>query len=356
MSELERLREEIRDLDGELLRIVARRMDVARRIGRIKRAGGVPLRDWDVERRVLDRAAERAATHNLPSGFVRNLMQQVIAESRATQERSGYAEFAGQASDIAVVGGRGRMGAWLVDFFRNQGHRVRIVEVDTGPDDVSLAEAARVADMVVLATPLEVVPDALAELTAGGYRGMACDVASLKSHLVPAIEAARAAGMRYTSLHPMFGPGVQTLSDQVLVLCDCGDPEATAEVRRFFEQTAVTLVELSLSEHDRIASYVLGLSHLINIVFAGTLRRSELPYQRFARIGSTTFHSQMNTTGTVIREQPELYYRIQALNAYRPQLYEALRAELQGLCQAVESGDQEAFVHSMRQARAWIEA
>ena len=60
VDRLERLRRRIRNLDAALLGLVAERMELAREVGRAKRERGVPLRDFEVEKRVLERAAESA--------------------------------------------------------------------------------------------------------------------------------------------------------------------------------------------------------------------------------------------------------------------------------------------------------
>ena len=59
-EQLDRLRRRIRNLDAALLGLVAERLELAREVGREKRAAAVPLRDYEVEKRVLERSAESA--------------------------------------------------------------------------------------------------------------------------------------------------------------------------------------------------------------------------------------------------------------------------------------------------------
>jgi len=231
----------------------------------------------------------------------------------------------------------------------------RSAEAGNGPAAVfSLAEGLSETSFALIAVPLPVVADVIDELTRLGYGGTICDIASLKSHLKPALQRARAAGLALTSIHPMFGPGARTLSDQVICVCDCGDAEATRRVEAFFADTAATLVRLSLDEHDRIISYVLGLSHLTNIVLAKVLMESGRTFDQLNRVGSTTFHSQMATTGTVIREDPELYYAIQRLNPFSTDLLSAFQRELATVADWIRNDDRAAFVAMMRAARRWM--
>jgi chorismate mutase/prephenate dehydrogenase len=363
MSAMRDLRERVRELDREILARVADRLEVVRAIGQRKRAAGAPLRDYDVERQVLDRADETARELQVPALLAREIMQALIAASRAEQERLSYSTYAGAAESILILGGRGKMGRWFADFFANQGHEVRVFDV--ADERAGIEEEQRPVGLggpalqgvgfAVIATPLDVVARSIEQLAASGFEGIAFDIASLKGHLWPAIEAARRRGLRYTSVHPMFGPGARTLSDKVLCVCDCGDSEATARVRGLFEHTAATLVELSFERHDRIASHVLGLSHVTSILFAKTLMESGLSFAELDRVGSTTFHSQMVTTATVIRENPELYFAIQRLNPLARELYETMRRELESVTTWVLEGRSAPFEEMMQASREWME-
>jgi chorismate mutase/prephenate dehydrogenase len=348
MDDLGHLRDRIREIDDGILGLVAERLEVARAIGREKRSAGVPLRDYDVERRVLDRSADQAADLGLPVDVVRHLMQSLITASRDEQERASYSTYAGEAGHIAVVGGRGRMGRWFVDFLENQGHRVSVLDRGDGaPWGVD-------ASIAILATPPEIIPELIDGFATARFAGVVCDIASLKGHLAEPIRRAVAGGLAVTSVHPMFGPSARTLSDKVVCVCDCGRPEATAQVIELFAGTAATLVPLEFEEHDRVIAYVLGLSHLINLLFAKVLAAGTERFGEVNRVGSITFHAQVDTARTVLGEDPDLYFAIQRLNQFTPQLYEAIRREFDELAAWVSAGDRDRFAAMMEVSRRWL--
>jgi chorismate mutase/prephenate dehydrogenase len=142
----------------------------------------------------------------------------------------------------------------------------------------------------------------------------------------------------------------------VIVLCDCGAPAATERVAALFRETAVTLVPLSLARHDEIAAHVLGLSHLVNLVFARALAGSGLTRAELAAVGSTTFQAQLAATANVVGESPELYFAIQKLNPFTPRAHAGLAAVLSEWSGWVARGDAPAFAAAMRDARAWLSA
>ena len=358
MTQIGQLRDHIRQLDEDILRLIAERMKAATRIGERKKAAGIPLRDWNMERQVLDRAARQAAELGLAAPMARSIMQMLIAAARLEQERTSFSTYRGSAESILLIGGRGKMGRWFADFFGNQGHRVTVHDPrgnGNGPPGAADLEAAlEGTSFALIAAPLDGVSSVLDDLAARGYGGTVFDIASLKGHLKPAIARARAANVAVTSIHPMFGPAARTLSDQVICICDCGDAAATRRVEAFFADTAATLVRLSLEEHDEIVSYVLGLSHLTNLVFAKVLMESGRSYDELSRVASTTFQSQMVTTATVIRENPDLYYAIQHLNPFSSELCGTFQRAFEAISGWVRSGNRSAFTEMMQTGEKWM--
>lgn len=359
MDSLESARQRVAQIDHEIVELISARMEVVAALGKIKKERGIPLRDWEVEKRVLDRVAEQAKAHGISPELVLATMRLLIKESRVQQERLHYSAYSGEGEDILIIGGAGKMGRWFAGFFEDQGHRVLIHDVAREDSDFRVIDdldtGLKQASLVLIATPLDGVPQTLAELARHRYTGTVFDIASLKGHLKEAIRHARDAGMAVTSIHPMFGAGAQTLSDKVICFCDCGDTDALIRVESLFRETAVKLVRLTLDEHDKIVSYVLGLSHLINILFASVLRDSGLAYKQLESIGSTTFSSQMHTTSTVIRENPDLYYAIQHFNPFTPKLLDSLKNSLETTSESIHGDSPATFSQIMKDARAWVE-
>ncbi|MEO8196212.1 MAG: prephenate dehydrogenase/arogenate dehydrogenase family protein [Thermoanaerobaculia bacterium] len=361
MSEerLDRLRRRIRNLDAAMLGLMAERMELAREVGKAKSDAGIPLRDFEVEKRVLERAAASASALGLAPELARGVMRQLVEEACRVQEIDHFSTYSGEAETILVVGGAGKMGHWLVRFFETQGHRVMVFDPASRPADVetvaTLGEGLAAASMVFVAVPLDRVAAAVEEIAEAGFSGVLCDVASVKQHLRTALDAARERGVLITSIHPMFGAGARTLSDKVICLCDCGVPAATERVAALFRETAVTLVPLSLERHDEIASYVLGLSHFLNLLFASVLAKSGIAFSELNAVGSTTFHSQFATTESVVRENPQLYYEIQRSNRFSQRVYRELERAAADWVGWVEKGEPERFAEAMRALNGWLD-
>ncbi len=72
-SELQTHRETINTLDAQLLAILSQRIDVVRKIGKLKSEAGLPARDEERWQQVLNAAKNKGEQLNLSADFVSDL-------------------------------------------------------------------------------------------------------------------------------------------------------------------------------------------------------------------------------------------------------------------------------------------
>jgi chorismate mutase/prephenate dehydrogenase len=359
-SELDRLREELGDVDRELLSLVARRLDLAGQVGRVKRRTGRATRDYAQEKDVLERARRTAGALRLAPELAERILSTLIESSLAVQEQDGVADRGqGGGRRVLLIGGAGIMGRWFARFLSSQGFAVEIADpagaVPGLPHLADWRDSPLDHDIVVVAAPLRATRDILLDLAKRPPRGLVFDIGSLKSPLREGLLALVRAGARVTSVHPMFGPSTQLLSGRHVIFVDLGIPDAVREARALFDATMAVQVEMDLESHDRLIAYVLGLSHVLNIAFFTALAESGEEAPRLAQLSSTTFDAQLEVASRVAQENPRLYYEIQSLNDYRDLALEALTGSVARLRALIESGDEEAFVALMEKGRAYLD-
>jgi len=83
---LAELREALAALDAECVELLARRVALARQVGKHKRAAGLATLDAGREAQVISSAARHARRVGLPEEDVRNIFWQVVAMSRRVQQ------------------------------------------------------------------------------------------------------------------------------------------------------------------------------------------------------------------------------------------------------------------------------
>lgn len=355
---LQQARQRIAAVDRELMALVSERMRLATDVGQAKRVLGLPVRSFGTEAEVLARYRAAAAAAGLEHEFAEAVALLLIDGAVRRQEELSGRAIPTQAQSVVVVGGAGKMGRWFRGFFEGQGHHVRVIDPSLPPGDAALASDGELAeaDLVIVAVSLAAIPRVLAQVLSLAPRGLVVDIASLKSHLVEPLRAAAAEGLRVASLHPLFGPEVRTLGGRVMAVCDCGNSAAADEAAALFTDTAVTITRLPVEEHDRYMQYVLGLSHLVSLLFAATVTRSGMTTAELNAMASTTWLKQVRTAAEVVGENPEMYYEIQRLNRHSAELFALVRDQLGVLESAALADDPGGFVALMTAAREFLPA
>jgi chorismate mutase/prephenate dehydrogenase len=358
---LDELRQQLDQLDGELLSLIARRQEIAREVAAAKRSTGYPTRDYQREREVILGVRRRAEGLGLPGDLAEKVLRLLIRSSLTTQEQVSVASHgAGSGRRVLVIGGAGKMGAWFSQFLLSQGFEVQVADPAGAVPGMPVVTDWRtlpdlnVFHFIVVATPLGASGTILNELALRRPTGVVFDLGSLKSPLRGGLHALKAAGVKVTSLHPMFGPSTELLSGRHVIFIDLGSTEALAAARALFSPTMAEQVVMSLEEHDRLVAYVLGLSHALNIAFFTALAESGEAAPKLARMSSTTFDAQLDVATNVAEESPELYYEIQALNDYGAESLQALSQSVERLRTAVLTRDFATFRGLMEQGLAYL--
>jgi chorismate mutase len=79
-------RREIEEIDAEIIQLIARRLQEAKRIFLVKRAEGTEISDPEQETLVLRRAMDSATELGLDAGAVRDIFEILIAMSLEKQK------------------------------------------------------------------------------------------------------------------------------------------------------------------------------------------------------------------------------------------------------------------------------
>jgi len=347
---LDELRKQISEADETILRCVAKRQALSEEVARAKRAIGKATRDYGRERDVLIRARELAESLQLSPQLAEKLLTLLIESSLTTQEHLRVeADNQGSGKRALVIGGAGKMGHWFAEFLDSQGFTVEIADPDPGayPNLKEWQSSPLDHEIIVIATPLGITASVLQALVARRPQGLVFDLASVKTPLREGLRALKDAGVKVTSLHPMFGPDTQLLSNRHVVFVDVGHAQAVNDAQELFRATMAECVVMGLEEHDRLMAFVLGLSHAVNIAFFTALANSGEAAPKLARLSSTTFNAQVAVAERVARESPALYFEIQALNAYSGESLAALLLAVERLRATVRSDDAEEFAALM---------
>lgn len=355
---LDELREEIRDLDSQLLGLVAKRMDLARKVGHHKKQNKLPIKNYKVEKAIMERAEKAAKELGIYSALARSILSTLIEYSVLEQDeirQKNYLPATDTQEKILIVGGAGNMGNWFAQFFNSMGIEVSIFDpVDKEkiwPEVSSLdSEQVNRFQYLLLATPMEVSRTIIEQLALEQVKPIIIEIGSLKEPIINTYKKARSLGLKIVSIHPMFGPSQEFLSGKNILFCKSeheDENKELEELREFFSLTSANIIELSLEDHDRYMSYILGASHFINLIYASLLSKAPFRLSELEKLAGTTFSKQLSVTKDVVNENQDLYFEIQISNPETSQLLKDFEKTLSELAGAISKGNREIFKKQM---------
>lgn len=367
MSEIniDSLRSRIQAIDSKLLTLAAQRMELCCKVGEYKRDHNLPVKDFKVEKQIIEKTKAKARSLNIYPELAESLMKLLIEYSVLAQDEIKSSFKAGDSEakkNILIIGGAGHMGQWTAHFFESLGHNIRInddrvADSNRYTSEPNLHKGLNWAHITVLATPMEQTNQLLLDLISSNFPGIIVELCSLKSPIEEGLKAAKARGLRLVSIHPMFGPTVEILSGRNLIICN--DPSATNqddinEIESMFKLTSANILRVDLQEHDKLMSYILGSSHLINLIYGKLLASSALSFKDLQSLAGTTFSHQIQVTASVIEENSDLYFDIQKLNSETPELFKNLSSCIQQIQNYILKNQRDEFKASMMESAAFF--
>ena len=348
---LDELRDGIRQRDLEIIRLIAERTELARQIGEIKIEEGIPIRNVEVEKKVISRYVEEGSRYGLSKDCMTSVASAEIQQAVESESKLVKRE---QGKRIAVIGGAGKMGAWMANLFENSGHDITII--DPALKNGKGMKDCSGMDVVIVSVPIHAVTGVLRELDGiCGEDTLIFDLSSLKTSAMDTLRE-MAKGKKVCSIHPMFGPSAVSMYDRNLIICDCGNETAVRETVALFDDRGGNIRVMDIAEHDGYMSYVLGLTHAVNIALFTALERSGHSFEDLRTVASTTFNKGLDTNRSVASEDPMLYYEIQHINEHRDRMWNLFSEAVDDLKKASMSDDPEMFRRLMEAGRAYFDA
>ncbi len=219
-------------------------------------------------------------------------------------------------TSIAIIGAGGRMGKWFIKYFLKKGFAVTAYdsEAEIKEKDVkkanSLVGAILKTDYVLLCTPTRRTPEIIRLIAKEMKRGAhLIEISSHKSRTAHALSKAPAK-ISPVCIHPMFGPGARSIKNQNIISIPVKDgKKELATAKMLFD--GATFVTIDASEHDKKMAMILGLTHLVNMVFASIISK-DVSASLTAKMSGTTFRTQKILSESIMTSSPELIETIVA--------------------------------------------
>jgi chorismate mutase/prephenate dehydrogenase len=345
------LRQRIDELDRQVLELLQKRMQVVAQVAAVKRAAGAQIRDFERERQVLDERREHALALGLLPGPIESIYRQIMLASRDHQAALGVgAPKRVERKRVAVIGGEGQMGQLIARMFRELGHELLIADLHTA---LTPQEAATQADVVLISVPIQVTTEVIERLgPCVGKNALLLDITSVKQE--PLAAMLRATEASVVGTHPMFGPGVNTLQGQRVVVCRGRGDAWYAWLVQMLEARGLTVTEATAQEHDRAMALVQVLTHFQTQVLGLALSRSGVSLEQSRRFTSPAYLMELYVAARHFAQDPLLYGPIEMLNPGTLGVTSAFRGAADELAEILASRDQVRFNRMFEEVRAYF--
>jgi len=129
------------------------------------------------------------------------------------------------------------------------------------------------------------------------------DISSQKGKVVASL-AKMPAKINPICIHPMFGPGIKKINGQNIISVPIKDAKKELTVAKTLFEGA-NFVTIDAVEHDKKIAVILGLTHLVNLVFANIISKDE-KMNLTEKMSGTTFRVQKILAESIMAEAPEL--------------------------------------------------
>ncbi|MDO4262629.1 MAG: bifunctional chorismate mutase/prephenate dehydrogenase [Deinococcus sp.] len=346
--ELDALRAEIDANDRELLRLLQRRIELARQVGDVKRAQGLPIYVPERESALLDARRAEAAALGISPDLAEDVLRRCMRESYV--QESGHSVGVRPGLRVVVVGGGGRLGGRFVQAFRESGYEVAVLE--RGDWDRA-AELLAGAGLVLVSVPIHDTAAVIAALPPLPPGCLLADLASVKAEPLRAMLAAHPGPV--LGLHPMFGPDVLTFAKEVTVFCrGRGEP---GEVDWLLEQLRLWGLRLhpaNPSEHDRHMGLIQAMRHATAYAYGLNLSRERPHLDELLALSSPIYRLELMMVGRLFAQDPQLYYDIIGSQPSHLGLIRDYHAALAEVIELLERGDRDAFTRHFYDVREFF--
>ena len=204
------------------------------------------------------------------------------------------------------------------------------------------------ADYVVLCTPTRRTPEVIRLIAKEMKRGThLIEISSEKSKVVSALSK-MPTKVNPICIHPMFGPGVKSIKNQNIISVPIRDAKKElATAKSLFD--GANFVTIDAVEHDKKIAVILGLTHLMNLVFANIISKDE-KIQLTDKMSGTTFRVQKTLSESIMTESPELIETIIANPEIR-RVAEELWKDIGRLLTAVQESKTEEVVNYIKECQ-----
>ncbi len=214
---------------------------------------------------------------------------------------------------ILTIVGTGLIGGSMALALKEKGVVSKVIGVDNNEEHLrtakklklidlsaSLEESVKMGDIIVLATPVDVVEKLLPQILDSITNQVVIDVGSIKQAVVDVVKDHSKRG-RFVATHPMWGTEYSgpeaavkgAFAGKATVICnkEQSDSDALKKAEELYKNLEMELLYMNAEEHDTHVAYVSHISHITSFALANTVLEKEREEDAIFSLASAGFES-----------------------------------------------------------------
>ena len=347
--ELNELRDQIDEVDKQMVALLARRLALVEKVGEVKSEHGLPIYAPDREAAMLASRREEAEKQGVPGQLIEDILRRTMRESYASEKDSGFKCLNPELRSVVIVGGKGQLGSLFGRMFTLSGYNVKVL----GSKDWDRAdEILEDAGLVVVTVPIHLTEGVIKKLSNLPEDCILCDLTSIKSKPLQTMLETHAGPV--VGLHPMFGPDVPSLAKQVIVYCDGRGSEHYQWLLEQFGIWGATLCSIDAGEHDHGMTLIQALRHFTSFAYGLHLSKENPNIDKLLQLSSPIYRLELAMVGRLFCQDPNLYGDIILSSEENIEMIKRFHARFGEAIEILDKHDKASFVQSFNQVSEWF--
>ncbi|QLB13103.1 chorismate mutase [Bisgaardia hudsonensis] len=350
MEALNALRAEIDTLDHELLNIIAKRLELVKKVGEVKHQYGLPIYVPDRELTMIKDRQKEAKKKGIPTDLIEDILRRLMRESYTRENQFGFKRVNPDIEKIVIVGGKGKLGSLFSHYLTISGYHTITLDKNDWQNASQILENANV---VIVSVPINQTVNIIEKLEPYLTKEMLlADLTSVKQKPLEKMLAIHKGAV--LGLHPMFGPDIMSMAKQVIVRCDGRFSE---KYQWFIEQIQIwgaTIYPVDAEEHDKSMTYIQALRHFATFTNGLHLSKQPVNLANLLALSSPIYRLELAMIGRLFAQDAELYADIIMDKPENLAVIESLKESYEESLRFFKNNDKQGFINSFNQVKSWF--
>ncbi len=343
------VRNDIDQVDSELVELIARRQALTGKVGTLKAELKLPLYVPSRESELIEKKRQLAEQKGISPDLVEDVIRRIMRDSYLSQNKTRSQVTQTQQRKVVVIGGKGQLGSLFVQLFGQSGYSVDIIDKDDWLQSEDLLQNAAI---VMVAVPIRITRQVIEKLSQLDEQCLLVDITSIKESPLNAMLAIHKGPV--VGLHPMFGPGIGHLAKQTIVVCH---GRGKSQYNWFIEQLknwGANLSFVDARQHDHLMSIVQVLRHFSTIAYGYHLKQENIDLDKVLELSSPIYRLELIMVGRLFAQDAELYSDIIFSDQKNIPMVKRFLQRMMDLLEMLETEDKQKFAELFAEISNWF--